>query len=144
MAVDQRDAPGELADFGRRLARPLVDDRRDTAEAVALSDRDMARQQHEHSGAGLAGFEQGFAIPETSRFAEPAHAFDFVRRQRRECLLEARKREGGRTRRSTGRRVVCTHLTTQKKLVADRSVTRRAFGNIPWGLSTRLVSACVI
>ena len=35
-AVDQRDAAGKLADFGEKLSRPLVDDRRDMAEAVAL------------------------------------------------------------------------------------------------------------
>ncbi len=67
MAVDQRDAAGELADLGQKLPRPLVDDRRDMAEAVALGDRDMARQHHEHAGAELAGLEQGFAVPGSVR-----------------------------------------------------------------------------
>ena len=42
MAVDQRDAARELADFGEKLTRPLIDHRRDMAEAIALGDRDMA------------------------------------------------------------------------------------------------------
>ena len=42
MAVDQRDAAGELADLGEKLTRPLIDDRRDVAEPVALGDRDVA------------------------------------------------------------------------------------------------------
>ena len=42
VAVDQRDAPRELADFGEKLTRPLIDDRRDTTETIALGDRDMA------------------------------------------------------------------------------------------------------
>ena len=63
MAVDQRDAAGELADLGQKLPRPLIDDRRDMAEPVALGDRDMARQHHEHAGPGLAGLEQHFAVP---------------------------------------------------------------------------------
>ena len=62
------------------------------AEAVALGDRDMAGQHHEHAGSGLAGLEQHFAVLVTPEFAEPAHARDFLRRQRREGLLMARKR----------------------------------------------------
>ena len=61
MAVDQRDAAGELADLGEKLARPLIDHRRDVAEAVALGDRDMAGQDDEHAGTDLAGLEQRFA-----------------------------------------------------------------------------------
>src|SRR5882757_7449869 len=84
------------------------------AETVAQGERDMARQHHEHAGSGLAGFEQHLAIAKAAHFAETAHALDFVRRQRRECLLVAWKRE----RTSAGRRTgycVCTHLATQKK-----------------------------
>ena len=62
MAVDQRDAAGELADLGEELARPLLDHRRDMAEAVALGDRDMARQHDEHAGPRLAGLEQRLAM----------------------------------------------------------------------------------
>ena len=43
-AIDQRDAAGELAELSEELSRPLIDDRRDMAEAVALGDRDMAGQ----------------------------------------------------------------------------------------------------
>ena len=38
MAIDQRDAARELADFGQKLTWPLIDDRRDVTEAVALGD----------------------------------------------------------------------------------------------------------
>ena len=62
MAVDQRDAARELADLGEKLTRPLIDHRRDMAKAVALGDRDMAGQHHEHAGSGLAGLEQPFAV----------------------------------------------------------------------------------
>src|ERR1700688_4614893 len=92
MAIDQRDAPRKLADFGEKLTRPLVDHRRDVAEAIALGDRDMAGQYDEHAGAGLAGLEKLFAIAVMANLAEPAHPRDLLRRQRRECLLKARKR----------------------------------------------------
>ena len=62
MAIDQRDAAGELADLGEKLTRPLIDHRRDMAEAVALGDGDMAGQHDEHAGSGLAGLEQLFAV----------------------------------------------------------------------------------
>ena len=78
MAVDQRDAAGKLADLGQKLPRALVDDRSDMAEAVALGDRDMARQHHEHAGTGLAGLEQRFAVLVGAQLPEPAHALDFV------------------------------------------------------------------
>ena len=58
---------------------------------VALGDRHMAGQNDEHAGAGLAGFEQCLAMPVRFDVAEPAHARDFLRRQRRECLLATRK-----------------------------------------------------
>ena len=48
-----------------------------------------------------------------SQFPEPAHALDFVMRQRRERLLVTRKREG-RAGRRTGRDV-CTHYRHPKK-----------------------------
>ena len=67
-------------------------------EAIALGDRDMTGQNDEHARSGLAGFEQRFAVPVCSDVAEPAHARDFLRRQRRECLLMTRKR--GRQRRA--------------------------------------------
>src|SRR4029077_3580758 len=42
VSIDQRDPLGELADLGEKLTRPLIDDRRDVAEAVALGYRHMA------------------------------------------------------------------------------------------------------
>ena len=92
MAIDQRDAAGELADFGQKLTWPLIDDRRDVAEAVALGNRDMAGQQDEHSRSRFAGLEQPFAVLVMAQFAESAHARDLVRGQCREGLLMARKR----------------------------------------------------
>jgi hypothetical protein len=91
MAVDQRDAARELTDFGEKLTRPLIDDRRDMAKTVALGNRDMAGQYDEHALAGLAGFEQFFAILVISDVAEPAHARDLLRRQRGKRLLMARE-----------------------------------------------------
>ena len=91
MAIDQRGAARELADFGEKLTRPLLDHRRDVTEAVALADRDMAGQDDEHARAGLAGFEQSFAVLVASHLAEPAHPRDLLRRQRRERLLVTRK-----------------------------------------------------
>ncbi len=91
VAVDQRDAARELADLADELPRPLIDHRGDVAEAIALGDRNMARQHHEQAGAGLAGFEQAFAIAEMARLAEPAHPRDLLRRQAREGLLETGK-----------------------------------------------------
>jgi hypothetical protein len=64
VAVDQRDAAGELADLGQELTRALIDHRRDMAKAVALGDRDFARQYHEHAGPRLAGLEQRCAVLE--------------------------------------------------------------------------------
>ena len=43
MAVDQRGLAGQLAHLGQELARALLHDRRDTAEAVALGDRRHGR-----------------------------------------------------------------------------------------------------
>ncbi len=87
MAIDQRDSARELADFGEKLTGPLVDDRRDVTEAIALGDRNMAGQHDKHARSGLAGFEQHFAVVIASDIAEPAHARDLLRRQRRKCLL---------------------------------------------------------
>src|SRR5712691_10692615 len=92
MAIDQRDAARELADFGKKLTGSLIDDRRDVTKPIALGDRDMAGQDHEHPRSGLAGLEQRFAILITAHLAEPAHARDLRRRQFRECLLKTRKR----------------------------------------------------
>jgi hypothetical protein len=92
MAIDQRDAARELADFSDKLPRPLIDHGRDVAEAVALRDRDMAGQQHKHAWSGFAGLEKLFAVFVMTLLAKPAHAGDFLRRQRRECLLMTRKR----------------------------------------------------
>ena len=78
MAIDQRGAAGELADFGQKLTGSLVDHRRDVTEAVALADRDMAGQDDEHSRTRLAGFEQSFAILVASHFAEAAHPRDLL------------------------------------------------------------------
>src|SRR5712671_2360365 len=92
MAIDQRGAARELTDFGEKLTRSLIDDRRDVTKAIALGDRDMAGQDDEHARPGFAGLEQSFAVLVSSDIAEPPHARDFLRRQRRECLLMPRKR----------------------------------------------------
>src|SRR5487761_1899685 len=91
VAIDQRDAAGELTDLGEKLPRPLVDHGRDVAEAIALRDCDMARQNDKHARPGFAGLEQSFAMPVIARLAEPAHPRDFLRRQRRKGLLITRE-----------------------------------------------------
>jgi hypothetical protein len=92
VAVDQRDAARKLTDLGEKLSGPLVDDGGDVTEAVALGDRHMAGQHHEHSRAGLAGLEQRFTALVMAHVAEPAHAPDLLRRQGGKGLLEAGKR----------------------------------------------------
>src|SRR5258708_29297237 len=106
MAIDQCGPAGELADFGEKLTRSLIDHRRDVTEAVALANRDMPGQDDEHPRSGLAGLEQSFAILVTAQLAEAAHARDLWWRQRRECLLETRK--PGRQR-STAIRFTSSH-----------------------------------
>jgi len=55
----------------------------------------MAGQQDEHAWPGLAGLEQTFTVFVFALLAEPAHARDFLRRQRRKGLLMTRKRARG-------------------------------------------------
>ena len=58
MAVDQGGPSRQRADLGQELAGPLIHDRRDMPEAVALGDRDMAADDDEHAAADVAGLEQ--------------------------------------------------------------------------------------
>src|ERR1700733_15760567 len=94
MAIDQRSAPRQLTDLGKELARPLIDDRRDPAEAVALGNGHMAGQHDKHAEPWLAGLEQGFAVVIVAFLAEPAHPRDFLRSQGRESLFVTRKGVG--------------------------------------------------
>src|SRR4051794_2617820 len=89
MTVDQGDAARKLADFREKLAGPLLNDRRDVTEAVALRDRNMTGQDHEHARARFACFEQPVALLVGLDLAEPAHAGDLSRRQRRKRLIMA-------------------------------------------------------
>src|SRR5580698_10024619 len=94
------------------------------AETVALGDRDMTGQDHEHAQSGLAGLEQPFAVLVMDDIAEPADARDFLQRQRREGLLMTRKR---------GRRLgfstdvifsrVCIHLVTLADITQGQNNT---------------------
>src|SRR6266404_2642125 len=132
MAIDQCGAARELADFGEKLTRSLIDLRRDVTEPVALADRDMAGQDDVHSRARLAGFEQSFAVLVASHFAEAAHSRDLLRRQRRECLLETRK--PGRQRCSgigfISSRAVHTHLRLASSK-ASKNLPRVEPGYLP-------------
>jgi hypothetical protein len=56
--VDERGAARQLSDFGKELARSLLDDRDHMAQAVPGADGDNARNEHEHAGARFAGHEQ--------------------------------------------------------------------------------------
>ena len=79
MAVDQRDAAGELADLGQELARPLIDHRRDMAEPVALGDRDMPDSTTNMPGPGLPVSNSVSPCLIGAQLAEAAHAVDFMR-----------------------------------------------------------------
>ncbi len=95
LAVDQRRPARQLPDFREKLARPLLDDRHDAAEAVALRDADMALEHDEHAGSALAGGEQAAAAFVALARAEAADALDFLARQHREHLVVARVGAGG-------------------------------------------------
>ena len=56
-AVHQRRAPGKLTDLGQELTCALLGDGSDMAQAVALGDRDKARQHDEHAGPDFSRFE---------------------------------------------------------------------------------------
>ena len=40
----------------------MIDDRIDMAEAIALGDHDMARQDDDHAGTDLAGFDDQLTV----------------------------------------------------------------------------------
>ena len=142
MAVDQRDAAGKLADLGQELPRPLIDHRRDMAEAVALGDRDMARQHHEHAGAGLAGLEQRLAVPEACALRRTGACARF--RAASASEMSARGAETRRSsRRSPDRLSVSALISPPKKTRAcerGRLGARRKFPALP----ARLFFASVI
>ena len=61
-SVDKRRARGKLADVRQELAFALLGDRRQMAQAVALGQRHLALEHHEHARTDLSGFEQFFAV----------------------------------------------------------------------------------
>ena len=137
MAVDQRDATRELADLGEELARPLFDHRRDVAKTVAVGDRDVAREHHEHAGSDLAGFKQRLAVPVAADLTEPAHALDFVRRQRREGLLVTREYIRGRSAAPACCCVVCRHLFASRYRPGSSPASSRKASAFPEGAAAR-------
>ena len=142
MAVDQRDAAGKLADFGQKLPRPLIDHGRDMAQAVALGDRDMAGEHHEHAGTGLAGLEQSLAVAIRPELAEPAHPRDFGRCQRGKGLLETRENPSRTHARRACRSVLCGHprlSPCNKQMMLQRRSSPRRVRNIP---ASRKLAIC--
>ena len=67
---------GEVAELGQKLPRPLVDQRCDMTETVALGEGDMALQHDEHARPRLTGLEQQLSMRIGADFAEMPHARD--------------------------------------------------------------------
>jgi len=103
LAVDERRAPGQLADLGEELPRPLLHDRHDAPHAVALRDAHVALEHDEHARAALAGREQATAALEALARPEAPDALDFFAREHRKHLVLARAEGGG------GRGVAVSH-----------------------------------
>jgi len=125
-AIDQGRAVGELTDLGHELAWPLLGDGRYMADAVALRDRDMARQNHEHAGGGLARLEQFLAVGIAAQRSKTAQALDFLRAQGRECVIARAARRAGRGRRRFLRvRQIRRHRPSPKNPSRSSNVQRR-------------------
>ena len=92
MTINQRDTAGELPDFSEELSWSLIDHGRDVTEPIALGDRYMAGQDHEHARSRFTRFEQLFTVSVTLDLAEATHARDLTWCERWKRLLAARKR----------------------------------------------------
>ena len=96
MTIDQRNTARELPDFGEELSWSLIDHRRDVTEPIALGDRNVAGQDHEHARSGFTRFEQLFTVLVTLDLAKAPHARHLIWRERRKRLLVTRKRASQR------------------------------------------------
>ena len=89
MTIDKGRALRQRADFGQKLSRPLFQNRRNMAEAVALRHRDPTLEHDEHAAARLAGREHAFAVGVALHIAEAAQALDLLGLQIRKRLIDA-------------------------------------------------------
>jgi hypothetical protein len=85
--VHQGRPRGQLPHLGQELPRPLLHDRLPDAQPVALGDRDLAAQHHEHPRAGLARLEQQSPRPRTAAPLRSGAGGRSRRGQGRERLL---------------------------------------------------------
>src|SRR5829696_7182764 len=80
----------ELRQFAHELARAVGNNQLTAAGWVVLRDVDRALQDDRHAEARLADLGQRLAFGKGADLAEPAHALDLRRRQRRKHLMAAR------------------------------------------------------
>jgi hypothetical protein len=78
-----------LADFGKELAWPFLDDREHMAQTVPSADGNRARDEHEHAGASFPGHNQEIAYFVALNLAEPAETLDLLRPELWEHLIAA-------------------------------------------------------
>lgn len=126
MAVHQRRPRRELADLGQKMAGPMLDHRLAPPQSVALGDRDLPRQKHEHPRRGLARLEQRLAVRIGDRLTESPQPIDLGRCQDREGLLRPRMQH--RPGRRFGGRVAHGQSPTR---CAERMNAARQVGHLP-------------
>ena len=85
--VDQRRPARQLRQLAHERAGAVGDDRLAAARLVVLGDVDLAGQDDDQAGADLADRGQRLARAIGADLAEPAHALDLRRLQRREHLV---------------------------------------------------------
>ena len=85
--VHQRCAPGKLTDLGQELTCALLGDGSDMAQAVALGDRNKARQHDEHAGPDFSRFEELLPVRVFAQRPVASQSIDFLVRQGRKRLL---------------------------------------------------------
>ena len=87
--VDKRRLPRQLPDFGDKLTRSLLHDRRGVSQRVPSGDADRALDQHIHARRDVSRHEQRIAGCVAPYLAEPAKPIDFLRRKLWEHMLVA-------------------------------------------------------
>ena len=90
IAVDQRRAARKLRQLAEHRARTGAVERLAADRLVIPDELDRAGKDHEQAMSALADLEQRFPFAVVPDFAEPAHPFDFGRRQREKDLVAPR------------------------------------------------------
>jgi hypothetical protein len=75
--------------FGDKLTRSLLHDRRGVPQRIPSGDADRALDQHIHAGRDVSRHEQRLAGCETPHLAEPAKPIEFLRRKLWKHMLVA-------------------------------------------------------